>query len=201
MTTRSHEQTLWNVDQCQIVERAIFVRYYIFTPQQMYLHPEFLWNPVLLLLIRPDDRIHEITGLPHFSPSFTTSNAARDKVVMAQESIDILSSGAHLFRFSQVAAPAGSNERRARRGMASGSRLTRPLSTESFMLSFLSSESFDSKSGPNSDHASNKRLALDWVFNPTFAIIVTAKGIRPSAVSNNLVGTSGSLFGSGLISW
>ena len=31
MTTRSHEQTLWNVDQCQIVERAIFVRYYIFS--------------------------------------------------------------------------------------------------------------------------------------------------------------------------
>ena len=60
-------------------------------------------------------------GEAEFSCLFSTSNAACDKLAMAEGIIDVLSAGAHQRRFSLVV-PAGSNDRMARRLVASGFR-------------------------------------------------------------------------------
>ena len=117
-------------------------------------------------------------------------------MAMAEGIIDILSAGTHRCRFSLVV-PAGSKERIARRRMALGFCLTTSLSTESHILQvILCSGSFNSMSGPDSDHASNRSLALDWLSTPSFTISVIAKGICPNAVSN--LATSRSFSESGL---
>ena len=139
-------------------------------------------------------------GEVEFSRLFSTTNAACDKVAMAEGITDFLSAGAHQRRFSFVV-PAGNKDRMgmARRLMALGFRLKRSLSTERPILRFMLCSGSENISGPDSSQFSNKSLAVDWPSNPSFAISVTAKGMYPNAASN--LETSGSFSEPGLISW
>ena len=95
----------------------------------MYLLSDLLFDPVMLLRRRLDNRDHEEDWEAEFSRLFSTSNAACNKVAMAEGIIDVSSAEAHQRKLSFVV-PAGSKDRIARRIVALGFRLTRLLSTE-----------------------------------------------------------------------